>query len=341
MTEKKGTATPIIFFILIFCAIVFSFGCKGQPSEKKEFKGQREPVTIGVATLLLSAPVIIAQEKGYFADEGLDVSIKTYPYGKIALEAMFANKVDLATVAETPIVINIFKRDDFLVIAMFAYSYVDLSIFVYKDSGIKNAGDLKGKKIGVTTKTASEFFLDSYLNYNNVKLSDVKIFNIPINDLPAALNRREYDAIVVAEPYCYETFKLMKDKVRRMPKADVFPIAFNLTAMKDFHKNNPETIKKVLKAIDKAVTFIKQNEKESIALLAKTLNMEEKYLHDNWDDYVFDLSLDQSLLITFEDVARWSIRNKLTDKTRVPNYLNYFDFASLSSVKPEAVKIIH
>jgi NitT/TauT family transport system substrate-binding protein len=46
-------------------------------------------------------------------------------------------------------------------------------------------------------------------------------------------------------------------------------------------------------------------------------------------------------LIAFEDQARWRIKNNLTDKKDVPNYLNFIYLDALEGVKPEAVTIIH
>jgi len=63
----------------------------------------KEKVTIGSCRQFLSSPIIIAQEKDYFSEEGLDVAFKYYPSGKKAMEAMFAGEVDIATVAETPL----------------------------------------------------------------------------------------------------------------------------------------------------------------------------------------------------------------------------------------------
>jgi NitT/TauT family transport system substrate-binding protein len=56
---------------------------------------------------------------------------------------------------------------------------------------------------------------------------------------------------------------------------------------------------------------------------------------------MFELSLDQSLLINTEDEARWAIKNNLIDKTEIPNYLDYIYIDALEEVKPEAVGIIH
>jgi NitT/TauT family transport system substrate-binding protein len=41
-----------------------------------------------------------------------------------------------------------------------------------------------------------------------------------------------------------------------------------------------------------------------------------------------------------EDEARWRIENNLTDKTAVPNYLDFMYFGGLQAVKPEAITAI-
>lgn len=68
------------------------------------------------------------------------------------------------------------------------------------------------------------------------------------------------------------------------------------------------------------------------------MRKEDVALH--WDDFTFELSLNQSFLVNIEDEARWAIRNKLTDKTGVPNYLDYIYIDALESVKPDAVTVI-
>ena len=60
----------------------------------------------------------------------------------------------------------------------------------------------------------------------------------------------------------------------------------------------------------------------------------------HWDEFVFELSLDQSLLISLEDEARWAIKNNLTDKKEIPNFFNFIYTQALEEVKPEAVTII-
>jgi NitT/TauT family transport system substrate-binding protein len=54
----------------------------------------------------------------------------------------------------------------------------------------------------------------------------------------------------------------------------------------------------------------------------------------------FRVKLDQSLLVTLENLARWAVRRKLTGRMEVPNFLDHIYLDGLKSVKPEAVTVI-
>jgi NitT/TauT family transport system substrate-binding protein len=51
--------------------------------------------------------------------------------------------------------------------------------------------------------------------------------------------------------------------------------------------------------------------------------------------------LNQSLLLTLEDQTRWAIKNHLTARPDMPNYLNSLYLDGLKAVKPESVTVIH
>ena len=152
--------------------------------------------------------------------------------------------------------------------------------------------------------------------------------------------RDRVDAIVVYEPYASMAMKALPGKAVKLPQSDLYKQTFNLAVMRSYAKGHPELLKKVLKAVDRAIPFIKQTTNESIAVMTKSLKPGEDLLVSIQDDLVFELSLEHSLLIVLEDEARWAIANKFTDKTKVPNYLGYFYLDAMKAVKPEAVSII-
>ena len=110
--------------------------------------------------------------------------------------------------------------------------------------------------------------------------------------------------------------------------------------MNDFAQNNPEVLKRFLAAIDQATIFIKKNKKEAQDIVAQRLGLDKQVMTVLWDDFTFEISLAQSLIITLEDEARWAIKNNLTNKKQVPNYLNYIYLDALQEVNPKAISII-
>jgi ABC-type nitrate/sulfonate/bicarbonate transport system substrate-binding protein len=110
-------------------------------------------------------------------------------------------------------------------------------------------------------------------------------------------------------------------------------------ARKDFLKDHPETAKRFLRAIEKSEAFILKNKDEAIEIVSKRLKTEAGGVKATWDDLIFRLSMDQSILVSLEDHARWATMNRLTKGEKIPNYLDYINTDALKEVKPEAVSI--
>ena len=65
-------------------------------------------ITLSCETSLLTAPVWVAENKGYFQQEDLNVNIKEFDSGKASFTAMLDNSdIDISTVAQTPIVLHL------------------------------------------------------------------------------------------------------------------------------------------------------------------------------------------------------------------------------------------
>jgi ABC-type nitrate/sulfonate/bicarbonate transport system substrate-binding protein len=333
----------IIIIIGIAAAILVTVGVwyfSMQQKLEPKYTGPVEKATVGVETSLLPAAVWIAENKGYFQEYGLDLTIKEFESGRASFTDMLNGGVDFATVAPTPIMFNSFDRQDFSIFATFVYSDEDVKILARKDRGISTATDLKGKRVGTPAGTTGQFFLAAFLTVRGLSESDVEIIDIRPTGLPGALQNGQVDAIVIWEPHAYNAEQLLRGNAIRLPSSDVYRETFNFMVMKDFASDNPEILKRFVKSIDKATAFISDNEEEAQDIVAVRIGLDKEAMITLWKDFVFDISLDQSLLFTLEDEARWAIQSNLTEKTEVPNYLHYIYFDALEAVKPEAVSII-
>jgi len=315
-------------------------GCQEQPVKPEEI----EKVTLGVETSLLPSAVWVAENKGYFEREGLDLTIKEFDSGRTALATMLnEGNLDMVTVAQTPVMFNSFDRDDYVIIATMVYSNNDVKILARQDRGIKNPSDLRGKTVGITKGSTGHFFLGLFLIHSGLQLSEIETIDIEASELPQALVDGRVDAISTWEPHIWNAKKLLgENAVRLQPRggAKIFREDFYFVPNRNFMENNPETLKRFLKAIEKGEEFIQKNKEEAINIVSQRLKLDKELVVSVWDDFVFQLILDQTIIITLEDEARWAIDNNLTDATEVPNYLDYIYFDPLEEIKPKAVTII-
>ena len=119
-------ATKILMMLFI-AAILFATNVSPQEMTRE--------IILGCETSLLTAPVWVAENKGYFQEECLNVKIKGFVSGKASFEAMLNNKdIDICTVAQTPIMLHSFNRNDFVIIAAMVHSDNDVKVLVRQDN---------------------------------------------------------------------------------------------------------------------------------------------------------------------------------------------------------------
>ena len=113
-----------------------------------------------------------------------------------------------------------------------------------------------------------------------------------------------------------------------------------IIAPNEWITKHPELAGRVLKALARAEEYLFRHPADAKAVLQKRLNLDPAYVETVWSQNQFSLSLDQSLIMTMEDEARWMIANKLTSEKQIPDFLNYIFEDGLKAVKPEAVNIL-
>jgi len=331
-----------VIFILTTVVMVVTTGMTAGCTGTEKPAGPLEKVTIGISsTSLLASLVHIAEETGYFLEEGIDVELKGYPTGKAALAATLSGEVDMGTVADTPVVSNSFERKDFAVFLTILDSAQHSKALARKDRDINIPQDLVGKKVATTIGTTGHFFMASFLTLNGIDVSDVELIDMKPGEMVEAIANGDVDAICTWEPNLLNAIKSLGDNAIILSSEVGYEATFNLATMNDYIENNPELIRNVIKALAKAEEFANNNREESIDIIASRLETNREDIDKLWDDYEFKLSLSQSLIITLEDMARWSIQENLTDKAEIPNYLDYIYMDALEEAKPEAVGIIH
>ena len=341
MLSKKRLVWVVIAVVGIVIGITVWF-VQNQLLQTTKYTGPVEKVSIGIQNNTITALILVAKGKGYFKEHGLDLSLRKYPSGKLALKGMFDGEVNISTVSDIPVMVSSILRDDFLVLGTIAKTGSGAWIIARKDHGIEKPFDLKSKKIATQKASAVHFFLSMFLLHNQISESHVHLIFMKAEDLPGALVHGDIDAFSMRNPFIKEAKNTLGDKAVELFAPDVYRQTFNLVVKKEFIKSNPDVIRRLLKALVEAEKIINQSKEEAIDIVVNELGeIRKSEVTSVWKNFLFKLSLDQSLVLQLEDEARWAIQNKLTKETKVPNYLNYLYLDGLKGVKPEAVTVIH
>lgn len=309
-------------------------------STQRPFEGTPELITIGIPPNIDSSGLIyIAVDQGFFADNGLNVTLKDYEVGFKAVDGMLKNENDLAIATEFVIVSKALEKEKIYGIATVA-RYDDKFIIGRRDRGIEDAPDLEGKTIGCDRGTVSEFYLGRFLEVHDISLTDVTIVNLKRTQLTNAIVNGTVDAIIIWGP------EVDTIKGELGPGAVVLPaqsgqLGYWLAITRDdWAAQHPELVSRFLRSMDQAVDYTIYHPAEAKAITKKWRNSDDGYIATIWSNTQFSLSLDESLITAMEDEARWMISNNLTAEKNVPDFRDYINTSGLREVKPESVNII-
>ncbi len=220
-------------------------------------------VKIGYRGHLLYLPAYVAQEKNYYAEEGLNAELIKFDSTNQLVEAVLSGDVDAAiggVNAIVPLTIE-GKTPGLLKLFGLGYLFNDFdALLVATDSDIKSIQDLEGKTISSLPGTAAKIWMDRMLNQENLD-GKVTIIQTADSQQLNALSSGSADAIFVLEPLA--TIAEEKNIGKTMVKSPIFTYSTNLpitsVMSNSFIKKNPTTAKKIVKAVDKAIVFINNN----------------------------------------------------------------------------------
>jgi len=160
---------------------------------------------IGVLRLSSSAPVFIAQDKGYFRDAGLEIDLKFFDAAQPIAVATTSGDVDFGITAFTAGLYNLAGKGTLKVIGGMSREKASYPLIGYFASnsayaaGLKTPRDLAGKRVAVTQVGSSfHYSLGLLADKYGFKLGDVKV--IPLQSLSnaaAALKGETVDAALL------------------------------------------------------------------------------------------------------------------------------------------------
>ncbi|HEY6237132.1 MAG TPA: NrtA/SsuA/CpmA family ABC transporter substrate-binding protein, partial [Candidatus Elarobacter sp.] len=244
----------------------------------------REKVTLALGREPLAALAIIALDRKFFEAAGVDVAVKKYNSGNLALKGFLAGEADLATTADIPIAFESLARQDFSIVATIGSSDNEPRIVARKDRGIQAPEDLRGKRVATQKSSAVHFFLHMYLLQHGMTVEDVQLSFMKPEELVKALVDGQIDAFSMREPFVSQALAPLGDNALVFMQPGLYRKTFNVVAHNDLLKQRPLVLQRVLQALMQAETFALQQPEAAIAIVAQSLESKPAEIAGLWKD---------------------------------------------------------
>lgn len=215
-------------------------------------------------------PIIVAQEKGYFADQGLDVEIiapadpsdppKLVAAGQAELAISYQPQLHLQVAEGLPL-----KRVGTLVATPLN------CLLVLEDGPIKEIADLKGGKIGYSVAGVEESVLSVILAKHGLSMDDVELVNVNWSLSPSLMSG-QVDAVLGA----YRNFELNQMEIENVPgkcfyiEEEGVPTYDELIYVANKDSMDTDKIRRFLRATELATQYIVNHPQESWTVFSGT-----------------------------------------------------------------------
>jgi NitT/TauT family transport system substrate-binding protein len=274
-TRTLGTAALV-------GALAVSSGCSGSEDDGS---GGNEPPAIQKVSFLAGLNVqgrdsfvLVAQEKGFFKEVGLEVEVQPGRGGEGNLKLLQSGQVDFSTLDITDAIIAYGKGafKDFTIVSAIQQRNV-ACLTALQGSGITSPRDLAGKKIAYIPGGVVRDLFDTYAKLAGVDGSKITWVNMPGQAIPASLAAGSIDAAV--------QFVLGTPAIERAAKgrkAVVFPYSDYLTDLygtgvavsKKTAQEKPDLVRKFNQAMLKGLAYTIEHPDEAGEIYAKTQKLQ-------------------------------------------------------------------
>jgi NitT/TauT family transport system substrate-binding protein len=245
--------------------------------------GEQKSLRIGYFPNINHAQAVIGLGNGDFQRAlggNVEVTTQIFNAGPSAIEALFANQIDVTYVGPNP-AINGYVQSNGEALRVISGAASGGAVFVVRnDSGINSPQDLANKKfsspqLGNTQDVAlRNYLLDNGYNTKD-KGGNVEVLPARTADIVSMMTQKDIDGAWVPEPWGAKLIKETNAKVL-VDERDLWPdgqfVTGHIIARTDYLEENPDVIKKLLEAHINETNWINDNPDEALRIFNEELD---------------------------------------------------------------------
>ena len=258
----------------------------------------------------------MAFEKGFYQQEGLDVTYRLFPSGTTAFQAFQTGQGDIVMTGDLPSVQYFFRvKGDYRTIAAIERDAKGYVVVARKE--ITKPQDLAGKTIATRVGSTGSWFISEYLTKNGVDPAKVTVKNLDTQVLPAALCGGDIAAFFIWQPVGSRTLEICPDKAHYLSDASGYIQGYLVAGARPewlASAQGKDIATRWLRATIKG-RDVAEKDFPSVAAYAKAkLDLSEKATREQWETNTRPLALDKVYYDDFCSLSRWAQKEKATEQ---------------------------
>jgi len=329
---KKSLRSTSRLFLTILLTIGLLAAVQGCNKPSTEPKGEvstqsRTPVRLATAKNVWNALPLIADEEGFFVQEGLAPTLEYLSAGRYCLDALLSKSADLGFIVEVNVAYLGYTADQSVSVVATVARSEDSAVVARRSSGIRVPADLRGKTLALSPGTTSDVFAHRLLTKHRLQPEDLNLLNIQPNGMFAAATSGQVDAASTWEPFVHNITKALGSDAVVFRDSSAYRGYMNLAARRDWAATNTPILLAVLKSLRRAEEFARNQPDVAKAIVARRINLDRETVDAIWPMFDLHVTLDQEGLA--RDIAaegQWIRTAQQEYKGReLPDYSRYID----------------
>ena len=248
-----------------------------------------------------------AQDAGYFEDEGLKVEIVVPSDPAAVLKIVGAGQADIGISYQTDVLQA--RAENVPVVSIAALVQHPLnSIMTLKESGITSPKQLEGKSLGTPGIPSNDAYLATMMNHAGGDVSKIEKVSVGFDLVPVLISKR-VDAIIgaywvhesIAAELQGHPVNIIRVEENGVPDYYELVLITNETMIRD----NPETLRRFLRAVTRGYQDVMADHKMAIDLLMKVAPDTNRELEERGIELLAPLWMAEAPKFGWQEPERW------------------------------------
>ncbi|MDO5409577.1 MAG: ABC transporter substrate-binding protein [Lachnospiraceae bacterium] len=330
--------------------MIFS-GCAGKDTETAANPDSSENKLTSVVALgefdpQISGQQIIAKEKGFFEEEGLDVDLQLLTDPSVSTTMVASGEAQFYSISNYQAINLVDKGSEVCLLAPVVNAGNTQVVVAGPELTVNSAKDLEGKKMGYTDGAGVIVAVKNMCQDLGVDYNKIQLVNLQASDMLASLESGQIDFFAAWEPWGIKAEDaggkvLFTGTQSYLPEntgdVDYLNFMVAIDASKKFTEENPKACEAYVKAMIKATDYINSNKEQAAEIISKEINLDKETCVKIMEKNDYAVVYDDTFKTAGDELAAYMKESGLN--TSLVTFDQYANTEILKAVDPALVTI--